>query len=485
MYGSVPGRRSSCTTEAKESLSRQQSVTFPLPLTGTDALITRAEFEAMAQPLLLRTVEITGAAILQARLPAGQIAGVFLVGGGSRIPLVATLLHQRQGIAPTALEQPEIVVAEGALAAGQVNGGPVSTPPAHGGAPVSGSPYGAAPVSGPSYGGAAPVSGSPYSGAAPVSGSYGGGSYGGGSYSGGSYSGAAPVSGSAPVSGVPSNRAPSSAPPPNRTPTGATPPNRAPADPPRNPAGPVSPPAGPSLLWPSTAEASNPAEAAPPFTPPPGNRYGTPSTPPPPSPQYLRPEPPPAAADPFQRPAAEHYPPPQDPFTSPPHDPYARPAPEPYRPGAADPFGPPPAAQQSAHLWPSGPPDERGPVRQSSAAAQPPASRPQQNRSLFHVTDLLWPVSGLLWLVLYVSVLDRNYAILFIFTSLTVAVLGYGIDARIGHRLPWWWAKLALPLVLGPVLGFLIGATGLPFAVSILLLLASAAGAWALLRKRP
>ena len=44
-----------------------------------------------------------------------QLAAVFLVGGSSRIPLAATLLHRAFGLAPTAIEQPELVVAEGAL----------------------------------------------------------------------------------------------------------------------------------------------------------------------------------------------------------------------------------------------------------------------------------------------------------------------------------------------------------------------------------
>ena len=44
-------------------------------------------------------------------------AGLVLVGGSSRIPLVATLLHQRLGIVPTVIEQPELVVAQGSLLA--------------------------------------------------------------------------------------------------------------------------------------------------------------------------------------------------------------------------------------------------------------------------------------------------------------------------------------------------------------------------------
>src|SRR6185295_12583302 len=41
----------------------------------------------------------------------------FLVGGASRIPLVATLLHRELGEAPVVIEQPELVVAEGSILA--------------------------------------------------------------------------------------------------------------------------------------------------------------------------------------------------------------------------------------------------------------------------------------------------------------------------------------------------------------------------------
>jgi molecular chaperone DnaK len=115
--------------EAKESLSRQNHVSFPLPDLGRDAMVTRAEFEAMAGPLLARTVEDTVAVIRESRVRPNQLAGLFLVGGGSRIPLVATLLHQRCRIAPTALEQPELVVAQGALAAAPVRASGPPRPP--------------------------------------------------------------------------------------------------------------------------------------------------------------------------------------------------------------------------------------------------------------------------------------------------------------------------------------------------------------------
>jgi WD40 repeat protein len=100
---------------AKETLSRHPSAALHVPIVDRDIHVTREEFEQAARPLLGRTVEVTRATIREARIRADELAGLFLVGGSTRIPLVATLLHQGIGITPIVLEQPEVVVAEGAL----------------------------------------------------------------------------------------------------------------------------------------------------------------------------------------------------------------------------------------------------------------------------------------------------------------------------------------------------------------------------------
>jgi len=164
--------------------------------------VTREELEALVRPLLDRTVACLAAALAEARLPADQLAGIFLVGGSSRIPLAAHLIHTALGIAPTTLEQPQTVVAEGALFLDR----PVSAPaiglatsgiPRPIGAPVS-PPWaaaGAQPVSGGGYPGR-PVSGSPVSGggypASPAAG-YAGGPPTGGGYPVGTPPGGYPV----------------------------------------------------------------------------------------------------------------------------------------------------------------------------------------------------------------------------------------------------------------------------------------------------
>ncbi|GIL30589.1 Hsp70 family protein [Actinocatenispora comari] len=142
---------------AKEMLSR--SANAPVPVPGAEAAIhlTRDELERLATPLLDRAVAATEATIGQAGLRPDQLSGLFLVGGSSRVPMVARLLHAKLGIAPTVLEQPELPVAEGALAElvpvdapTESMPYPMSAMPASpaGGMPVSAMPGQAGPVSG-------------------------------------------------------------------------------------------------------------------------------------------------------------------------------------------------------------------------------------------------------------------------------------------------------------------------------------------------
>ncbi|WP_433609707.1 Hsp70 family protein [Dactylosporangium sp. CA-139114] len=102
---------------AKEMLSRTSSTMIHVPSLESDVPLGRDQFEELARPILTATVTSTRAAIAAAGLTPAEVQGVFLVGGGSRIPLVATLLHQALGIAPTVVEQPELVVAQGAVGA--------------------------------------------------------------------------------------------------------------------------------------------------------------------------------------------------------------------------------------------------------------------------------------------------------------------------------------------------------------------------------
>jgi hypothetical protein len=103
---------------AKERLSRQPTADLTVPLLNVDIHITREELEELARPVLEQTVRVTQGVMRWANLPQGQIAGVFLVGGSSRMPLVATMLHRAIGEPPVVIDSPELVVAEGSLQAG-------------------------------------------------------------------------------------------------------------------------------------------------------------------------------------------------------------------------------------------------------------------------------------------------------------------------------------------------------------------------------
>ncbi|WP_433057304.1 Hsp70 family protein [Dactylosporangium sp. CS-033363] len=106
---------------AKERLSRQPASDLTIPLLNFDVHLTRDELETLARPMIEQTVRVTQGVMRWAQLSEGAVAGVFLVGGSSRIPLVATLLHRMLGTAPTAIEQPELVVAEGSMLTGSTS----------------------------------------------------------------------------------------------------------------------------------------------------------------------------------------------------------------------------------------------------------------------------------------------------------------------------------------------------------------------------
>lgn len=100
---------------AKERLSRHQQSDIAIPLLEVEAHLTRTELEQIAHPHLEQTIRVTQAVIRAAGLDVAASAGVFLVGGASRMPLVGTMLHRTLGLAPTVLDQPEVVVAEGSV----------------------------------------------------------------------------------------------------------------------------------------------------------------------------------------------------------------------------------------------------------------------------------------------------------------------------------------------------------------------------------
>ncbi|MCT2587407.1 type VII secretion-associated protein [Actinophytocola gossypii] len=102
---------------AKETLSRHAYTDVPMPPPFPDVHVTRDDLERLIGPSVDRAAELTAATIRESGVRPPDLAGIFLVGGSSRIPLVSRLVHQRTGVVPTTLDQPETVVARGALRA--------------------------------------------------------------------------------------------------------------------------------------------------------------------------------------------------------------------------------------------------------------------------------------------------------------------------------------------------------------------------------
>lgn len=104
---------------AKEALSSDTDVSIPvfLPNLQTEVRLTRSEFEAMIRPSIGQTIDALRRALRGAGVVADDLAAVLLVGGSSRIPLVAQMVAAEVG-RPIAVDiHPKHTVALGAAIA--------------------------------------------------------------------------------------------------------------------------------------------------------------------------------------------------------------------------------------------------------------------------------------------------------------------------------------------------------------------------------
>ncbi|OZM72749.1 molecular chaperone Hsp70 [Amycolatopsis antarctica] len=112
---STPAMRRSSRTLAddiragKEALSSYPQTDIPLPPPLPDAHVTRRELEDLVRPGLERSITLLATTVAGVDLRA-----VFLVGGATRMPLVAQLINERVGVLPVAVDSPECSVALGA-----------------------------------------------------------------------------------------------------------------------------------------------------------------------------------------------------------------------------------------------------------------------------------------------------------------------------------------------------------------------------------
>ena len=144
---------------AKEALSTDTDTLIPVLLPGiqTEVRLTRVELEAMIRPRLLETVDALRRTVRSADLTTDDLAAVLLVGGSSRIPLVAQVLREEIE-RPVALDtHPKFAISLGAALhpwrAGAAAGGPAAGALGAAAAPAAASPPPTAPAPPP----AAPV----------------------------------------------------------------------------------------------------------------------------------------------------------------------------------------------------------------------------------------------------------------------------------------------------------------------------------------
>ncbi|HEY1616501.1 MAG TPA: Hsp70 family protein, partial [Streptosporangiaceae bacterium] len=74
---------------AKHQLSQRMAAQVAIPVLGLDVQLTRPELERLMPPVLDEMVEVLRQALAAASVAAADLAGLYLIGGSSRIPLVA------------------------------------------------------------------------------------------------------------------------------------------------------------------------------------------------------------------------------------------------------------------------------------------------------------------------------------------------------------------------------------------------------------
>ncbi|MEZ5225448.1 MAG: Hsp70 family protein [Acidimicrobiales bacterium] len=127
--------RNDCV-DAKEALSSDTDATIPvlLPNLQTEVRLTRREFESVVRPSLADSIEAMRRAVASAGIEMDQVAKVLLVGGSSRIPLVAMVASDLAARLPSMLEARHRARAAYAAAAA---GGDAQGPTGRAAAPVA------------------------------------------------------------------------------------------------------------------------------------------------------------------------------------------------------------------------------------------------------------------------------------------------------------------------------------------------------------
>jgi len=99
---------------AKETLSEATVCQLWIPGVERDAQLTRDELQVLIQADIESTVDTLQLALEGAHVGVADLAGIYMVGGSSRIPLVADTIWSRLKMTPTVQENPKSIVAMGA-----------------------------------------------------------------------------------------------------------------------------------------------------------------------------------------------------------------------------------------------------------------------------------------------------------------------------------------------------------------------------------
>jgi molecular chaperone HscA len=109
--------------DAKHALTDRAEVIVSLPKRGggeVEYRLARAEFDALVAPLLARAGKACRRALRDAELAPGELDGVILVGGSTRVPAVRAYVSELFGQEPLSDIDPDLVVAYGAALQAQM-----------------------------------------------------------------------------------------------------------------------------------------------------------------------------------------------------------------------------------------------------------------------------------------------------------------------------------------------------------------------------
>lgn len=101
---------------AKEALSNDTDATIPVSIPGvqTEVRLTRDELEQMVRPRIAETVKALQRTIASAQVGTDDVSRVLLVGGSSRMPIVAHIIREAIGRPVSADADPKLAIAVGA-----------------------------------------------------------------------------------------------------------------------------------------------------------------------------------------------------------------------------------------------------------------------------------------------------------------------------------------------------------------------------------